>query len=89
MAYGLLKGKKGIISGALDENSIAWKVALKAKEEGAIFTLTNAPIAMRMANPPTVHARIVPPGDVRTYPIQVTLIHKGAPAQKNGTSLQL
>jgi len=48
MSYGLLKGKKGIISGALDENSIAWKVALKAKEEGAIFTLTNAPIAMRM-----------------------------------------
>lgn len=48
MAYGLLKGKRGIISGALDENSIAWKVALKAKEEGAIFTLTNAPIAMRM-----------------------------------------
>lgn len=48
MAYGLLKGKRGIISGALDENSIAWKVALKAKEEGAVFTLTNAPIAMRM-----------------------------------------
>ncbi|GAB2557997.1 enoyl-ACP reductase FabI [Spirosoma areae] len=48
MAYGLLNGKRGIISGALDEKSIAWKVALKAKEEGAIFTLTNAPIAMRM-----------------------------------------
>lgn len=48
MAYGLLKGKRGIISGALDENSIAWKVALKAKEEGATFVLTNAPIAMRM-----------------------------------------
>lgn len=48
MAYNLLKGKKGIIFGALDENSIAWKVALKAKEEGADFTLTNAPIAMRM-----------------------------------------
>ncbi len=48
MAYNLLKGKKGIISGALDENSIAWKVALKAKEEGATFTLTNAPIALRM-----------------------------------------
>lgn len=48
MAYNLLKGKKGIIFGALDENSIAWKVALKAKEEGAQFTLTNAPIAMRM-----------------------------------------
>jgi enoyl-[acyl-carrier protein] reductase I len=48
MAYNLLKGKKGIITGALDENSIAWKVALKAHEEGATFVLTNAPIAMRM-----------------------------------------
>jgi enoyl-[acyl-carrier protein] reductase I len=48
MAYGLLKGKKGIIFGALDENSIAWKTALKVKEEGGAFTLTNAPIAMRM-----------------------------------------
>lgn len=48
MAYNLLKGKKGIIFGALDENSIAWKTALKIKEEGGIFTLTNAPIAMRM-----------------------------------------
>jgi enoyl-[acyl-carrier protein] reductase I len=44
----LLKGKRGIISGALDQNSIAWKVAEKAHEQGAIFTLTNAPIAMRM-----------------------------------------
>jgi enoyl-[acyl-carrier protein] reductase I len=48
MPYGLLNGKRGIISGALNEQSIAWKVALKAHEEGAIFTLTNAPIAMRM-----------------------------------------
>ncbi|MFP4091422.1 MAG: enoyl-ACP reductase [Cyclobacteriaceae bacterium] len=48
MANNLLAGKKGIIFGALDENSIAWKVALKAKEEGATFTLTNAPIALRM-----------------------------------------
>jgi enoyl-[acyl-carrier protein] reductase I len=48
MAYNLLKGKRGIITGALDENSIAWKVAMKAKEEGATFTLTNAPLAMRM-----------------------------------------
>jgi len=48
MAYNLLAGKRGIIFGALDENSIAWKVALKAKEEGASFTLTNAPIALRM-----------------------------------------
>lgn len=48
MSYGLLKGKKGIISGALDENSIAWKVALKAREEGADFTLTNAAMAFRL-----------------------------------------
>jgi enoyl-[acyl-carrier protein] reductase I len=48
MSYNLLKGKKGIIFGALDESSIAWKVALKAHEEGAQFTLSNAPIAMRM-----------------------------------------
>ena len=48
MAYNLLKGKRGIITGALDENSIAWKVAMKAREEGATFTLTNAPLAMRM-----------------------------------------
>jgi len=48
MAYNLLKGKRGIIFGALDEHSIAWKVALKAHEEGAQFVLTNAPIAMRM-----------------------------------------
>ena len=44
----ILKGKKGIISGALDENSIAWKVAERCNEEGAEFTLTNAPMAMRM-----------------------------------------
>jgi len=46
--YNLLKGKKGIIFGALDSNSIAWKVAERAHEEGAEFVLTNAPIAMRM-----------------------------------------
>ena len=48
MSYNLLKGKRGIITGALDENSIAWKVAEKAFEEGATFVLSNAPIAMRM-----------------------------------------
>ncbi|MCD9019471.1 enoyl-ACP reductase FabI [Parachryseolinea silvisoli] len=48
MANNLLKGKRGIIFGALDENSIAWKTALKVKEEGGVFTLTNAPIAMRL-----------------------------------------
>jgi enoyl-[acyl-carrier protein] reductase I len=48
MAYNLLKGKKGIIFGALDEKSIAWKTAERVHEEGGTFVLTNAPIAMRM-----------------------------------------
>ena len=48
MAYSLLKGKKGIIFGALDERSIAWKTALRCHEEGAEIILSNAPIALRM-----------------------------------------
>jgi len=48
MSHQILKGKKGIIFGALDERSIAWKTALRAAEEGAEIVLTNAPIAMRM-----------------------------------------
>ena len=46
--YNLLKGKRGIIFGALDENSIAWKTAERVHQEGGKFVLTNAPIAMRM-----------------------------------------
>lgn len=48
MAYNLLQGKKGIIFGALDANSIAWKTAERVHGEGGSFVLTNAPIAMRM-----------------------------------------
>lgn len=48
MAHNLLQGKKGIIFGALDENSIAWKTAERCVQEGAEIVLTNAPIAMRM-----------------------------------------
>jgi enoyl-[acyl-carrier protein] reductase I len=48
MAYNLLQGKKGIIFGALDEKSIAWKTAQRCKAEGAELVLTNAPIALRM-----------------------------------------
>jgi len=48
MTYNLLKGKKGIIFGALNDMSIAWKVAEKAHEEGARFVLTNTPVAMRL-----------------------------------------
>src|SRR3989339_1213671 len=65
MAYNLLEGKKGIIFGALNEQSIAWKVALKAYEEGAQFVLTNPPVALRRGerdewgkacNPPIIPA---------------------------------
>lgn len=48
MSSGILKGKKGIISGALDSDSIAWKIAEKAHAEGAEIVLTNAPVALRL-----------------------------------------
>lgn len=48
MAYNLLAGKKGIIFGALNDQSIAWKVAQQCYAEGAQLVLTNAPIALRM-----------------------------------------
>lgn len=48
MNYNLLKGKNGIIFGALNDQSIAWKTALRCHEEGANIVLTNAPIALRM-----------------------------------------
>ena len=48
MNYNLLKGKRGIIFGALNEQSIAWKVAEKAVENGAVITLSNTPVAVRM-----------------------------------------
>ncbi len=48
MAENLLKGKKGVIFGALNDKSIAWKVAEKAHEQGAEFVLTNVPVSIRM-----------------------------------------
>jgi enoyl-[acyl-carrier protein] reductase I len=50
MAFNLLKGKKGLIFGALNDKSIAWKVAERAYEEGADIVLTNAPFAMRLGD---------------------------------------
>lgn len=50
MSNNLLKGKKGLIFGALNEKSIAWQVAERAYEEGAVFVLTNTPVAMRLGN---------------------------------------
>jgi len=64
MPYNLLKGKKGIIFGALDEKSIAWKTAIRCHEEGAELLLTNAPVAMRMGEinklAATVNAPVIP-----------------------------
>ena len=48
MGYNLLKGKKGIIFGALNDMSLAWNVVEKAYEEGAVLVLTNTPVAIRM-----------------------------------------
>ncbi|MDR2448565.1 MAG: SDR family oxidoreductase [Prevotellaceae bacterium] len=48
--YNLLKGKRGLIFGALNDKSIAWKVAERASEEGATFVLTNTPVSMRLGN---------------------------------------
>ena len=50
MKEGLLKGKKGLIFGALNDKSIAWQVASKAHEHGASLVLTNSPVAIRMGN---------------------------------------
>lgn len=63
-ANNLLKGKRGIIFGALNDQSIAWKVAEVAHAQGATFTLTNAPIAMRMGEidklAKTCNAQVIP-----------------------------
>lgn len=50
MSYNLLKGKKGLIFGALNKQSIAWQVAERAVEEGASIVLTNTPVSMRMGD---------------------------------------
>jgi len=64
MSHNLLKGKKGIIFGALNEHSLAWKTALKCHEEGAEIVLTNAPIALRMGTlnqlADITHAPVIP-----------------------------
>lgn len=64
MANNLLQGKRGVISGALDENSIAWKVAERCVAQGATIVLTNAPVAMRMGEinnlAEKINAQIIP-----------------------------
>lgn len=74
MSYNLLKGKKGIIFGALDEKSIAWRTAIRCHEEGAQLVLTNAPVALRMGeinklaekvNAPVIGADVVNMDDLK------------------------
>jgi len=73
MSNGLLKGKKGIISGALNEKSIAWKVAERAYAEGAQIVLTNAPIAMRMGEINNLSAAI---GNAPIIPADATNVEE-------------
>ncbi|MHA7877861.1 MAG: enoyl-ACP reductase FabI [Bacteroidota bacterium] len=70
MTHGLLKGKKGIVFGALDEHSIAWQAAKKIKAEGGSFTLTNAPIALRMGD---IH-RLAASCQASVIPADVTVV---------------
>ena len=70
MNYNLLKGKRGIIFGALNEQSIAWKVAEKAVENGAIITLSNTPVAVRMGETNALAEKLnceVIPADANGY----------------------
>ncbi len=64
MNNNLLKGKRGIVFGALNDKSIAWKVAEKAVEQGAIITLSNTPVAVRMGETNALgeklNAKIIP-----------------------------
>ncbi|MGI8636975.1 MAG: enoyl-ACP reductase FabI [Segetibacter sp.] len=88
MAYNLLKGKKGIIFGALNEQSIAWKIAEKCYEEGAQIILTNAPIALRMGeinklaeacgNAPVIPADVTSNDDLKNL-IAKSVEHFGGP----------
>ena len=79
MPYNLLTGKKGIIFGALDEKSIAWKTALACHAEGAEILLTNAPIAMRMGEINKLAEKIyapVIPCDVTSNDDMINLLTK-------------
>lgn len=79
MSNGLLKGKKGIIFGALDEHSLAWKVAEKAHDEGASIILTNAPVALRFGQINALSEKInapIIPADATSNEEIATLIDK-------------
>ena len=79
MSYNLLKGKRGIIFGALNEQSIAWKVAERAAEEGAQVVLTNTPVSIRLGAVNALAERlgtIVVPADATSVEDLENLIDK-------------
>lgn len=85
MSNQLLKGKKGIIFGALDEKSLAWKTALRCYEEGAQLVLTNAPVALRMGeinklakevNAPVIGADVTKSEDIKKL-LEDSMAHFG------------
>ena len=87
MPYNLLQGKKGIIFGALDEKSLAWKTALRCYEEGAQLVLTNAPVALRMGeinklgeavHAPVIGADVTNTDDVKKL-LEESMRHFGGP----------
>ena len=80
MAYNLLKGKKGLIFGALNDKSIAWKTAERAYEEGATFVLTNTPVSMRLGSIDELAKKcntIVIPADATKVEDLENLVEKG------------
>lgn len=80
MAYNLLKGKRGLIFGALNDKSIAWKTAERAYEEGATFVLTNTPVSMRLGTIDKLAEKcntIVIPADATKVEDLENLVEKG------------
>ncbi len=88
MGYNLLKGKKGLIFGALDEKSIAWNVAEKVNQEGGKFVLTNTDLAIRMGkinelaekcnNSKVIPADVTKVEDIENL-VEQTMIHFDGP----------
>ena len=79
MSYNLLKGKKGLIFGALNDQSIAWKVAKRAVEEGAEIVLTNTAVSIRMGTIDELAKKcntIVVPADATSIPDLENLIDR-------------
>ena len=78
MSCNILKGKKGIIFGALNEQSIAWKAAQRVVEEGAEIVLTNTPISLRLG---AINKLAEETGSIVVPDFEITLTEKSLPSQ--------